>query len=219
MTTFAELDHYGARPTERYVGPIGEVGEGEDMDWPSAGAHRVFAYLRRETPDLQIILRALAASGTAVVCYGDGIPPQQVEAVVGPRFKVTRRPVNLPALLPEADLCVSYAPAGTVTTTLLRGIPQLLAPAHVEAQLTAHRVECIGSGLTLRGHLSEESTGIVLQKLLNGSIQKTRAAAFAAKYRGFDSGHAADSIVDEIESLAARRSSVAGGAPGAGSRS
>ncbi len=179
------------------------------MEWPGAGSRRIFAYLRPDTPDLAVILRSLAANDAAVVCYGPGIPSQQTSALVGTRFVVASRPVALSSLLPEASLCVSYSPAGTVASTLLHGVPQLLAPAHLEAQLTAHRVECMGAGLTLRGKSDERHVTAALHKVLNTPYFKTRSAAFAAHHRGFDPGHAADTIVDDIESLASRRQQTA----------
>jgi UDP:flavonoid glycosyltransferase YjiC (YdhE family) len=205
LTTFAELDHYGTRPSERYVGPIGAVEGGQRLDWPAGSSHRIFAYVRPQTPDLPVILRSLAGSDSAVVCYGPGIPSEQTAPLASARFIFASQPVDLASLLPEASLCVSYAPAGTVTSTLLRGVPQLLAPAHIEAQLTAHRVECIGAGLTLRDGPDEQRVTALLHQLLNSSNYATRAAAFAAHHRGFDSGHAADTIVDDIECLASRR--------------
>jgi UDP:flavonoid glycosyltransferase YjiC (YdhE family) len=121
----------------------------------------------------------------------------------------------LTSLLPGTSLCVSYAPAGTVTSTLLRGVPQLLAPAHVEAQLTAHRVECMGAGLTLRDGPDEQRVTATLHRLLNSAKYATRAAAFAAHHLGFDSGHAADNIVDDIETLVSlRRQSASHDRPG-----
>jgi UDP:flavonoid glycosyltransferase YjiC (YdhE family) len=201
LTTFAELDHYGARDGELYVGPIGEVPHSEKIQWPAGRGHRVFAYLRPDMPNLAAVLAALAASGASTVCYGPGVPPEQTETLPKDRFIVTTRPVELAPLLRDASLGVSYAPAATVTETLLQGVPQLLAPPHAEAQMTAQRVESMGAGMVLRGEVSENHVSVALQTLLNNPRFKARAAAFAEHHRGFDPGHVADNIANEIESL------------------
>ena len=76
-----------------------------------------------------------------------------------------------------------------------------MAPSHVEAQLTAHRVESMGAGLTLRGSLTEGQITHALEKLLGNAAFKTPAAQFAERYRDFDPGRAADDIVEDIETL------------------
>ena len=201
LTTFAELDHYEARPGERYVGPIGEVGEGEFLDWPAEAAQRIFAYLRPDTPHVEIILRALARCEAAVVCYAPGVPPSHTAGLAGKKFVLAQRPVDLSILGRDGSLCVSYAPAATVTSALLHGVPQLMAPSHVEAQLTAHRVESMGAGLTLRGSLTEGQITHALEKLLGNAAFKTQAAKLAERYRDFDPGRAADDIVEDLETL------------------
>lgn len=204
MTTFAELDHYEARPGEQYVGPIGEVGEGEHLEWPIGATQRIFAYLRPETPNVSILLRALAACDAAVVCYVPGIPPSETAGLRSDKFVLAERPVDLSILRRGANLCVSYAPAATVTAALLDGIPQLMAPSHVESQLTAHRVETLGAGLTLRGTVTEETVVGVLNTLLHNPTFGARAAAFAERYRGFDPNREAGRIVEDLETLLRR---------------
>jgi hypothetical protein len=79
-----------------------------------------------------------------------------------------------------------------------------MAPSHVEAQLTAHRVELLGAGVNLRGAQTEERLTNILASLLGNSFFNTRAAAFAQRYREFDPNRAADHIVGDIEDLLRR---------------
>lgn len=204
LTTFAELDQYGSRSGEIYVGPIGIVDRGEPVTWPPGFRHRVLAYLRPGMPDPLRILRALAGErDAAVICAAPGMSPEISEGLGRPGFQFIPRPVSFPGLLPHASILVSYAPAGSVAQALLEGVPQLMAPAHVEAQMTAVRVEALGAGLMLRAEATEREIVTALRRVLDERRFKVRALDFATRYRAFDRAAACDRIVVEIERLGA----------------
>ena len=204
LTTFAELDQYGPRSRETYVGPIGSVDGGELVTWPPGFRHRVLAYLRPGMADPLRILRALAGqSDAAVICAAPGVSPEISEGLGRPGFQFVPRPVSFPALLPQASVLVSYAPAGSVAQSLLEGVPQLMVPAHVEAQMTAVRVASLGAGLMLRGEATEREIATALRRVLDERRFKVRALEFASRHRAFDRAAACDRIVAEIERLGA----------------
>jgi len=214
LTTFAELDQYGARAQETYVGPIGSLDRAQPASWPDGSGQRLLAYLRPSTPGLRKIAKVLASrSELAVICAVPGVTAEFLQLPSRAGFQFFSRPVSFRSLLPQASLFVSYGPAASVTQTLLKGVPQLIAPAHVESQMTAVRVTALGAGLALRGEASEEGIGEALTRVLSDARFKVRALEFAVRYREFDPDRAVDRLATEIETLIAgeiRKSAAVG---------
>jgi UDP:flavonoid glycosyltransferase YjiC (YdhE family) len=204
LTTLPELDHYGSRQNETYIGPLADPLGGHPVEWPVHSAKRVFAYLRAEIKELPLVLEGLMAADVSVVAYVSGVASDVLSRFGSSRCVLSSEPVQLAALLDGADACLSYSPAGTVATALLRGVPQLMMPVHMESELTARRVALQGMGRILRKPHSAAQVTQALHDLLHARDVRLRARSFAERHRDVSAAASADLVVEFVEACCGR---------------
>lgn len=199
LDTFAELDHYGARPDGRYVGPIVSVPQALRVAWQSKEGSRVLAYLRPAVPGFTAILQALARLDAEVLCVAPGMKPEMAKRCATRRLRIALAPVDLPPLFEHADLAVGYGNSGFSTQALLAGVPLAMRPRHVEQALFAHRVQALGAGKLLGGRIDADSVTASLQELLGSQAYRQAARAFRERHRHFSPTQAIEQSLSYIE--------------------
>jgi UDP:flavonoid glycosyltransferase YjiC (YdhE family) len=182
FATFQDLDHYGDRGGEEYIGPLLGKLNAPCAEWPEASGMKIFACLRPDTNQVEEILGALSLITARVVCVASGFTAQQLHPFKKKHIQFSSGPVHLESLF-DADLCVTYGAEGTMLRFLLAGVPQLISPWHVEAHMSARQIEAHGLGIALRERSSKES---IVESIAAAArvVHRTRlfakgAAAFA----------------------------------------
>lgn len=202
LVSFAELDHYGVRDGQNYAGPLSSDFTGQQESWREADKPHLFAYLRPSLPGFDPLLQALSKLPAEVIVAAPGIRRRPAEAPASDRFRLHAQPIALHAnLLQSADLVVSYAGAGTVSTCLLAGVPMLLVPQNVEQYLMSRCVETIGAGITAKQARNETQFSELLEQALYTPTYRQQAKAFAHRHAGFNPEQTLSQAVRMIEAL------------------
>lgn len=199
LATFPELDPYGPREGGTYIGPIFSGGERHAVHWETEGRPRIFAYLRPDVPGGAALLGALTGVGAELACALPGIGESALGQFAGPHSRIYPHPIQADALIPTADLVVSYGGLGVVCRALLAGKPLLLAPGNVEQHLNGLRVERLGAGVSMGPERTEASFRAALTLLLESGPHRVAAGDFAQAHDGYQPDEAAERAVGMIE--------------------
>lgn len=183
VTTFPELDPYARRARGEHVGPVERATSHARTEWRTAGAIRVFAYLRPIVKHMDALFGALNACGVEAKCALPGVPMAAVRKYQNARVEIFTAPVELGSLLREADVVVSYGSAGLIAQSLLAGVPLLLLCDALEQINNSLRVVELGAGIAVIENRTVATLTEALRKLSSQASYRTAARTFAAKYR------------------------------------
>ncbi|MFK2902230.1 hypothetical protein ISP15_18025 [Dyella jejuensis] len=179
LTTLPELDPFGPRPPQQYVGPIFTLSKVYRTGWKSTGAGtRIFAYLHPQAPACESVLQALNDLEGEVLCVMPGCPrhwPGRFD-----RITFYAQPLELAFLLPQASLVVTGG-VSTTTTALLVGLPIFSVPRTLEQHKVAHVLERSGAAKIADGG-DVERIAQDISELLDNSKHRQAAIRIATKY-------------------------------------
>jgi len=198
LLTVPELDHYDRREAETYVGPLTGGVAGAPLTWTDAlDSPKVFACLRPDTSNVTQILQALASSPWRVILVAMGFIQAQLAPYLRPHIQIASGPVDLSGLL-DADLCLSYGAEGTMMRFLQAGVPQIIAPWHVEAFIVARKIGAAGAGTSLAGCKTAQEVSTACERTLTDPSIRESAVELSKRLHRFPQQAGIDAVIDAL---------------------
>jgi UDP:flavonoid glycosyltransferase YjiC (YdhE family) len=198
LLTVPELDHYTGRRGGSYLGPICNLDEGVDVEWPEGPARRIFVYLR-PFEGLPAILQIISSGGCGVIAALPGAGDDLCSAYSSPSFRISTAPVRLSRLLPDADIAITHGGHGLASACLLAGVPMLLVPQVAEQLMTVYNYERLGIGKGVRSDEVGAKFSSAFMRMLGDPSYRENAGRLSRKYAGYDQAEVVRRLSAAIE--------------------
>ncbi len=189
------LDYAAPRADVRYVCP--SFPSGAQAHWPGpVQPRRVFAYLRKDYPQVDRMVHALARLPQAsVICFHDGIAVDKLRPAA--HIAYVTETLDLETLLPEVDAVICHG-GGLQVRATQHGKPVLLLPLHTEQYLSARMAVRAGVALLYLGTDERPDFLPLIRRLLGASALAEGARSLAARERDPD---AVASVLQGVQEL------------------
>lgn len=200
ITGAPELDVYGPRPEENYVGAINVLAQGGEPSWPAGPARRVFAYLKPHYLHFEAAVGALARLDASVLVFAPGLARQQVQRLQTARLAFSAEPLRMQTVREQVDMAVCHA-GGMVDVMLQAGRPVFLLPMQMEQTMTSRRVEAAGCGLFHLVPQGPKELEKGLKRVFGTAAFAASAAAYQQRNDGFTQSSAMARMIGRCETL------------------
>lgn len=200
ITATAELDVYGPRSPENYVGAINSLEHGISPRWPMNKPKKVFAYLKPGYGGFESVLAALARLDASVIVFAPGVAPAIARKFESATLAFSSEPLKMSLAREECDLGVCHA-GGTVDVLLGVGKPVVLFPMQMEQTMTSRRVEATGCGGWLEQGKSVAEIERMLRKVLFSEEYAANSVAYAGRNRAQQQENSVERMTCAIERL------------------
>jgi hypothetical protein len=195
LTIFPETDHYEDRGDERYWGPIFENVTDAGCLWPEGSGPRVFFYMSAAGSRLKDLMKHIRRLGHPAVGYIRDMPESDCRMMESPTLRISAEPIDILRAASECDLAVTHGGYSTTARMLLLGARLLICPEQLEQTLLAHRLHEQGLCEFISLFGKSEKIGKKFDIAATSEELRKNAAAFAAKYAGYDSSLTVKEIV------------------------
>ncbi len=199
-----ELDAYGARQADDYLG-LQSLSTGTAAPvWPQGAGERVFAYLHADYLHTERALQSLAASGAGVLVHVLGNTAALTARFSNAKLQFAPQLLDFRRVVTDCGLCVCHGNVGTTLGMLQGGRPLLVLPKHLEHFLLGGAVERSGAGRVVHPDDNTPDIAGVLAAMLGDPSYGHQARALAQRCAGPSVGTMTDRAVARIEALATK---------------
>jgi UDP:flavonoid glycosyltransferase YjiC (YdhE family) len=199
VMTVPELDFFGPRPQDDYVGPaLADAGDAVPA-WPKARGTKFLVYVR-PSPHLAPLFEALERSRASVIAHVPNSDRAFAKSARERGFHLSETPLKLSELLPRCDAVVCHG-GNLSAAAALAGKPLLMCPLHIEHQLAASWAAKQGIAVVSAGKPDAASMLEHCEALRPGGEPSRRAAAFAKEHAPHHRTLGVPEIVRKIEAL------------------